>query len=216
MKKVLVLCLIMLTCGSTYAKKKKANPYHTPGTKEYKEVTAKLLGKWKIISFSKKNDDKMGEVYDEASFEITDLSGGLAVFKFKLKRDIVDQRLHAWNRKGTTLTVDDYYLVCTVKFGIHKKGDLIYLDNQSNSAVITGSGEQLENFQGVETAYIQTQANMKASGGLTGMLGAAVLKEVSGTDFQPRVPTQVNYKKLKDTSVEFVSLFKHSIKMVKE
>lgn len=195
---------------------KKTNPYHTPGTKEYKEVTSKLLGLWTISSFTQKDKDKM-DAYDNATFEFIEkgISGGEAIFRFKVKKDIVDQRLQAWNKKGVTLSVDEYYIICTVDFKINKDGVLVYLENPKSTVEITGSGEQLENFQGVEIAYIETQSSMKESGGLGNMIGAKLLKEVSGTDFVPRIPSQLNYKDLTDNSVEFVTLFKHSFKLVK-
>lgn len=196
--------------------KKKTNPYHTPGTKEYKEVTSKLLGLWTISSFTQKKNDKM-EAYDNATFEFLEkgITGGEAIFRFKLKKDIVDQRLNAWNKKGVTLTVDEYWIICKVDFKINKKGVLVYLENPKNTVEITGSGEQLENFQGTENAYIETQSEMKDSGGLGNMIGAKILKEASGTDFVPRIPSQINYKNLKDNSVEFITVAKHSFKLVK-
>ncbi|MBN1649903.1 MAG: hypothetical protein JW857_01170 [Bacteroidales bacterium] len=214
MKKLIILGLIMISFISVNAKK--TNPYHTPGTKEYKQVTAKLLGLWTISSFTQKDKNKMEEC-ESATFEFVDkgIKTGECVFRFKLNKDMVDKRLHAWNKKGVTLNVDEYYIICTADFRIHKKGDLVYIENPKYTVEITGSGEQLENFQGVEAAYIETQSAMKESGGLTNLVGAKLLKEVSGTTFVPRIPEQVNYKNLKDNSVEFVTLFKHSLKMVK-
>ena len=220
MKKIIIFSLVLLFSITAYGKKKKkVNPYHTPGTEEYTKVTSKLIGVWTISSFTQQKKDKL-TAFDISTFEFknTSTKGGVAIFRFKLKKEIVDKRLHAWNRKGVTLTVDEYWVICKMNFNINKKGVLVYLENVQTTAEITGSGEQLENFQEVEALYIKKQSAMKESGGLglKGMIGAKLLKEVSGVSFVIRIPDQINYKNLEDNSVEFIApLSKFSVKLVK-
>jgi len=217
MKKVLIFSFVLMFSITSFGQKKKGgNPYHTAGTKEYNEVTSKLLGLWTISSFTQKDKNKM-EAYDNATFEFVDkgIFGGECIFRFKLKKDIVDQRLHAWNKKGVTLTVDDYYVICMAEFKISKKGVLVYLDEQQSTVEITGSGEQLENFRNTEKTYIESQSSMKESGGIGNLIGAKLVKDVSNTDFVPKIPTQLNYKNLTDNSVDFIALQKINFKLTK-
>ena len=218
MKKIIIFSLVLLFSITAYGKKKKkVNPYHTPGTEEYTKVTSKLIGVWTISSFTQQKKDKLA-AFDISTFELMGATGAKAIFRFKLKKEIVDKRLHAWNRKGVTLTVDEYWVICKMDFKINKKGVLVYLENVQTTAEITGSGEQLENFQEVEALYIKKQSAMKESGGLglKGMIGAKLLKEVSGVSFVIRIPDQINYKNLEDNSVEFIApLSKFSVKLVK-
>lgn len=214
MKKLVIFSLIMISFLNLEAKKK--NPYHTRGTKEYTEVTAKLLGLWNIASYTISGNEKMGATYPNATLEIKGTNELTATFRFTLPRDVIEQRMRAWNKKGATVSVDSYIVVATYDFKIHKKGVLVYLDSPKTTVEITGSGEQLDNFRGIEKAYIESQSSMKESGGLTGMLGAKLLKEVSNTDFVPRIPSQVNYKNLTDNSVDLVSLGKKNFKLTKD
>lgn len=205
--------LIMISFINVYAKK---NPYHTPGTKEYSEVTSKLLGLWTISSFTQKDKDKM-EPYDGATVEFIEkgISGGEAIFRFKVKKDIVNQRINVWNKKGVTLTIDSYVVVCKLDFKISDKGVLVYLENPKSTVDIEGNGDQLENFQQTEKSFIETQSEMKESGGVGNMIGAKILKDVTGTDFVPRIPSQVNYKNLTDNSVDLITLQKLNFKLSK-
>ena len=213
MKKLVILSLIMISFLSLEAKQ---NPYHTRGTKEYKEVTSKLLGLWNISSYTIKGDEKIGTTYPNATVEIKGTNELTAVFRFTLPRDVIEQRIHAWNKKGATVSVDSYVVVGTYEFKIHKKGVLVYLDNPKTTVEITGSGEQLDNFRAIEKLYIEKQSSMKDGGGLTGMLGAKLMQEVTNTDFVPKIPSQVNYKNLADNSVDMVSIGKKDFKLTKD
>ena len=217
MKKLLILSLALLTFFGAYGQKK--NPYHTPGTKEYTEVTSKLLGTWNIQSFSKQGDEKIGTTYAKATVEFQEFDSkgrnSIATFRFTLPQKTVEERIESWNKKETTLVVDQYVVVATVEYKISPKGVLVYCENQMNHPEITGSGSQLENFIGTETAFISSQSAMKQSGGLGNLATAQLLKSVSGTNFAPSIPTQINYKNLTDDSVEFIGLQKLSIKLTK-
>lgn len=217
MKNLLIVSFIMICFINVNGQK--ANPYQTKGTKEYEEVTSKLIGQWTISSFSSNGKEKIGDLYDKAIVEIKDFDekgkGGVAIFRFTIKRDIIDNRIAAWNKKETTITIDSYEVICNVDYNINNKGDIIYFENQANSVVIIGGGEQLENFQAKENAFIQSQSSMKNSGGLKNLAGAQLLKSVSGTDFVPKIPGQVNYKDLSDTSVDLVTIQKVDFKLTK-
>lgn len=141
--------------------------------------------------------------------------GGKAIFRFYITEVIVDDRIASWNKEGTTLTVDNYIVVAEVNYKIHKKGDLVYLENQMNYPEIEGSGEQLSNFLGTETAFISSQSAMKESGGVDNLIGAKIVQKASKTEFVPNIPTQVNYKNLKDNSVELITLQKINFKLTK-
>lgn len=217
MKKLLILSLALLPFFSSYGQKK--NPYHTPGTKEYTEETSKLLGTWNIQSFAKQSDEKVGTIYEKATVEFKEFDSkgrnGLAVFRFVLPKATIDERISSWNKKETTLIVDQYVVVATVEYKISPKGVLVYFENQMNHPEITGSGDQLENFLGTETAFISSQSAMKQSGGLGNLAAAQLMKSVSGTSFLPAIPTQVNYKNLTETCVELVGLGKTNFKLKK-
>lgn len=219
MKKILAITLIFGCILTSYGQKRKKNPYHTEGTKEYTEVTSKLIGLWNIDSFGKKKDEKMGTLYDKATVEFKAFNdreyGGKAIFRFDIPRSIIDERIAAWNKKDATLAVDSYVVVVTVDYGIHKKGDLVYFESHINQPEIKGSGEQLTNFQATETGFITSQSEMKESGGLGNLAAAKFMKAVTGTDFVPKIPTQVNYKNLTETSVDLVSLQKLYFKLTK-
>lgn len=219
MKKILVVTLLITCILSSYGQKGKKNPYETVGTKEYTEVTSKLIGLWNIDSFSKKNDEKMGTLYEKATVEFKAFNdreyGGKAIFRFVIPRSIIDERIAAWNKKDATLAVENYVVVVTVDYGIHKKGDIVYFESHINHPEIKGSGEQLANFQATETGFITSQSEMKESGGLGNLAAAKLMKTASGTDFVPKIPTQVNYKNLTETSVDLVSLQKLNFKLTK-
>lgn len=219
LKVTVLFSLIALLAFPFEGMAKKGNPYHTKGTKEYNEVTAKLIGVWNIESFTHKKDERMGVVYDKATVEFTDINekedGGKAIFRFYITEVIVDDRIASWNKEGTTLTVDNYIVVAEVNYKIHKKGDLVYLENQMNYPEIEGSGEQLSNFLGTETAFISSQSAMKESGGVDNLIGAKIVQKASKTEFVPNIPTQVNYKNLKDNSVELITLQKINFKLTK-
>lgn len=219
LKTTLLLSLFALFTMPFEGMAKKDNPYHTKGTKEYEEVTAKLIGEWNIESFAMKKDEKMGTIYDKATVEFSDISedndAGTVTFRFYITKSIVDDRIASWNEQGTTLTVDDYVVVAKLNYKIHKKGDLVYLESQINHPEITGSGEQLENFQGRETVFITSQSEMKESGGIDNMIGAKIMQKASGTDFVPSIPLQVNYKNITDSSVELITLQKTNFKLTK-
>jgi len=217
MKNLLIISFIMICFINVNGQK--ANPYQTKGTKEYEEVTSKLLGQWTISSFSSNGKEKIGDLYDKAIVEIKDFDekgkGGVATFRFTVKRDIIDNRIAIWNKKETTITIDSYEVISNVDYNINNKGDIIYFENQANSVEIIGGGEQLENFQAKENAFIQSQSSMKNSGGVRNLAGAQLLKSVSGTDFVPTIPGQVNYKDLSDKSVDFKTILKVEIKLTK-
>jgi hypothetical protein len=151
-KKILIISFALICFISTYGQKQNKNPYHKKGTKEYTEVSSKLIGLWNIESFGKKKNEKIGAIYEKATVEFKEFdengNGGVAVFRFVIPSSIVNERIDIWNKKETTLVVDSYVVIATVGYKIHKKGKLVYLENQSNHLEINGSGEQLENFQG--------------------------------------------------------------------
>lgn len=217
MKKVLIIGFGIFCFFSSYGQKK--NPYHTKDTKEYTEVTSKLIGVWNIESFGKKNDEKIGNVYEKATVEFKEFDeegkNGVAIFRFVIPKSTVDERIAVWNKKETTLNVESYVVVATVKFKIHKKGVLVYFEDQINHPEISGSGDQLENFQGTETAFITSQSQMKQSGGIGNLVAAKMTKTITGTDFVPNIPNQVNYKDLTDTSVDLITLQKINFKLTK-
>lgn len=220
LKAAVLLSLIALMAVPFEGMAKKGNPYHTKGTKEYEQVTAKLIGEWNIESFAKKKDEKMGVIYDKATVEFSDFdengNNGKAVFRFYITRSIVDNRIESWNKNETTLEVEDYVIVAEMNYKIHKKGDLVYLENQMNHPEISGTGEQLDNFRGTETVFISSQSAMKESGGIDNLIGAKVMGKASGTeDFVPAIPMQVNYKNLEDNSVELITIQKINFKLTR-
>lgn len=220
LKATLLLSLMALIAIPFEGMAKKGNPYHTKGTKEYEQVTAKLIGVWNIDSYKQKKDEKMGVIYDKATVEFSDINekgtAGKATFRFYITKSIVDARVASWNEEENTISVDSYVVVATMDYKIHKKGDLVYLENQMNHPEITGEGEQLENFQGTETTFITSQSQMKDAGGINGLVGAAVMGKASGTEeFLPTIPTQVNYKDLEDTSAKLISISKINFELSK-
>lgn len=218
-KQTFLLSLIALFVFQFDGMAKKKNPYHTKGTKEYEKVTSKLIGEWNIVSFAKKKDEKMGIIYDKATVEFKefDESGdnGVAIFRFYIPKSIVDQRIESWNKNESTLEVDSYVVVAKMNYKIHKKGDLIYLENQDNYPEIEGSGDQIENFRAVEITFITSQSAMEESGGVGNLIGAKVMQKASGTDFVPSIPSQVNYKNLTDNSTDLVTIQKINFKLEK-
>lgn len=92
---------------------------------------------------------------------------------------------------------------------------MVYLENQKSTVSLQGSGDQLTNFELKEKAFIESQSSMKSSGGLGNLAMAGVLKSVSGTDFVPNIPDQVNYKNLTESGVELTTLTKTSFKLSK-
>jgi hypothetical protein len=198
------------------AQRGKNNPYHTPGTKEYIEETAKMIGTWNIESFVYSKKEKIGEVYTSGTLEIPDpeqTGKREIILRFELPRDVIDSRIKAWNKKGETISVDSYAVIVKYDLRIHNKGTLIYLENPSSTADIKGSGEQLENFINTEYNFIASQTSMKEEGGLSGMLGAKLMQSATGIDFIPRVNGQMNYKDLTDNSFELISAQKTTLKL---
>jgi hypothetical protein len=218
MKHLLLFSFVLLFVINVNGQKKRVNPYQTEGTKEYEEVTSKLIGEWNILSFSSKKNEKIGVIYESATVEFKKFNenggGGVAIFRFVLPRSIIDGRIAVW-KKDTTIIVDSYVVVANVEFKIHKKGVLVYLDNQVNYPEIKGSGDRFENFQEMEIGFITSQSSMKNKGGVKNLLGAKLMKVVSGTDFIPKIPSQVNYKNLTDTSVNLIALRKVKFKLTK-
>ncbi len=208
---IIVVAAMMFGCSSL-------NHYHTKGTTEYNNVTAKLLGEWEVTSFNNRGDEQIGLLYDKATVQFIEPENGgewKTRFYFTIPKSIVDERIKKWNENEITVVVDEYIVVAELVFQISKKGELIVFENQSNYPLIKGSGEQLENFQGTETMFISSQSAMKQSGGLAGMAMARVTQSVTGTDFVPRIPSQVNYKDLTDTSTELVSIQKVNFSLKK-
>jgi hypothetical protein len=218
-KKTLLVSLIALFILPFEGMGKKKNPYHTKGTKEYEKVTSKLIGEWNIVSFAKKKDEKIGTIYDKATVEFTEFDengqNGKAIFRFYIPKSTVDQRIEVWNKKENTLQVDRYVVVAEVDYSIHKKGDLIYLENQNSYPEIEGSGEQIENFRATEITFIASQSAMEESGGIGNMIGAKVMQKASGTEFVPSIPTQVNYKNLEDNKVDLITIQKINFELEK-
>ncbi len=216
MKKLLLLGIALLSFTFADAQRGKNNPYHTPGTKEYIEETAKMIGTWNIESFVYSKKEKIGEVYTSGTLEIPDpeqTGKREVILRFELPRDVIDSRIKAWNKKGETINVDSYAVIVKYDLRIHNKGTLIYLENPSSTANIKGSGEQLENFINTEYNFIASQTSMKEEGGLSGMLGAKLMQSATGIDFIPRVNGQMNYKDLTDNSFELISAQKTSLKL---
>ena len=216
MKKLLLLGIALLSFTFADAQRGKNNPYHTPGTKEYMEETAKMIGTWNIESFVYSKKEKIGEVYTGGTLEIPDpeqTGKREVILRFELPRDVIDSRIKAWNKKGETINVDSYAVIVKYDLRIHNKGTLIYLENPSSTADIKGSGEQLENFINTEYNFIASQTSMKEEGGLSGMLGAKLMQSATGIDFIPRVNGQMNYKDLTDNSFELISAQKTSLKL---
>jgi hypothetical protein len=216
MKKLLLLGILLLSFTFADAQRGKNNPYHTPGTKEYIEETAKMIGTWNIESFVYSKKEKIGEVYTSGTLEIPDpeqTGKREIILRFELPRDVIDSRIKAWNKKGETISVDSYAVIVKYDLRIHNKGTLIYLENPSSTADIKGSGEQLENFINTEYNFIASQTSMKEEGGLSGMLGAKLMQSATGIDFIPRVNGQMNYKDLTDNSFELISAQKTTLKL---
>ena len=216
MKKLLLLGIVLLSFTFADAQRGKNNPYHTPGTKEYIEETAKMIGTWNIESFVYSKKEKIGEVYTGGTLEIPDpeqTGKREVILRFELPRDVIDSRIKAWNKKGETISVDSYAVIVKYDLRIHNKGTLIYLENPSSTADIKGSGEQLENFINTEYNFIASQTSMKEEGGLSGMLGAKLMQSATGIDFIPRVNGQMNYKDLTDNSFELISAQKTTLKL---
>lgn len=216
MKKLLLLGIVLLSFTLADAQRGKNNPYHTPGTKEYIEETAKMIGTWNIESFVYSKKEKIGEVYTSGTLEIPDpeqTGKREIILRFELPRDVIDSRIKAWNKKGETISVDSYAVIVKYDLRIHNKGTLIYLENPSSTADIKGSGEQLENFINTEYNFIASQTSMKEEGGLSGMLGAKLMQSATGIDFIPRVNGQMNYKNITDNSFELISAQKTSLKL---
>ena len=216
MKKLLLLGIVLLSFTFADAQRGKNNPYHTPGTKEYIEETAKMIGTWNIESFVYSKKEKIGEVYTSGTLEIPDpeqTGKREIILRFELPRDVIDSRIKAWNKKGETISVDSYAVIVKYDLRIHNKGTLIYLENPSSTADIKGSGEQLENFINTEYNFIASQTSMKEEGGLSGMLGAKLMQSATGIDFIPRVNGQMNYKDLTDNSCELMSAQKSTLKL---
>lgn len=216
MKKLLLLGIALLSFTFADAQRGKNNPYHTPGTKEYMEETAKMIGTWNIESFVYSKKEKIGEVYTSGTLEIPDpeqTGKREVILRFELPRDVIDSRIKAWNKKGETINVDSYAVIVKYDLRIHNKGTLIYLENPSSTADIKGSGEQLENFINTEYNFIASQTSMKEEGGLSGMLGAKLMQSATGIDFIPRVNGQMNYKDLTDNSFELISAQKTTLKL---
>ncbi|MFO7827960.1 MAG: hypothetical protein R6V23_05020 [Bacteroidales bacterium] len=218
-KQALLISIIALLVFPLDGIAKKKNPYHTKGTKEYEKVTSKLIGEWNIVSFAKKKDEKMGVIYDKATVEFKEFDekgdNGEAIFRFYIPKSTVDQRIESWNKKESTLEVENYVVVAKMNYKIHKKGDLIYLENQDSYPEIEGSGEQIENFRATEITFITSQSAMEESGGVGNLIGAKVMQKASGTDFVPSIPTQVNYKNLEDNSADLVTIQKINFKLEK-
>ncbi|MFP4024713.1 MAG: hypothetical protein ACLFVR_09315 [Thiohalospira sp.] len=127
----------------------------------------------------------------------------------------VDQRIESWNKKETTLEIDSYVVVAKVNYKIHKKGDLVYLENQDSYPEIEGSGDQIDNFRATEITFITSQSAMEESGGVGNLIGSKVIQKASGTDFVPNIPSQVNYKNLNDDSAELITIQKINFKLEK-
>jgi hypothetical protein len=219
MKKLFVISF-MLLCFIGANAKKKPNPYQTKGTKEYEAVTAKLIGQWNISSFTSKGNEKIGgDLYDKATVEFKEFNesgdGGVAIFCFTINKSIVDKRIASRNKNETTIVVDSYQIISRTDYRINDSGDIIYFENQANSVDIKGSGEKFGTFNDLEGVFVQSQSSMKNTGGLANLAGAKLLKTVSETDFVPNIPGQVNYKNLTDNSVDFVTIFKVNLKLVK-
>lgn len=213
-----LIALFLIQADGNAAPKK--NPYHNEGTPEYEQVTAKLIGEWNIESFMKKKDELMGVTYEKATVEFGYIGNnerwGEATFRFYIARSIIDERIAPIKKNDDeVLTVDSYVVVTTVKYRIHKKGKLIYLEDQMNLPEIEGSGTELEKFRGLESSLLATQAAMSNSGGLDNMIGAQIMKQASKTDFVPAIPTQINYEDLTDNGVVIKGIGKVKWEMTK-
>ncbi|MDD3077494.1 MAG: hypothetical protein PHH37_00090 [Paludibacter sp.] len=215
MKKFTIIAFALFFTYNAFGK----NPYMTQGTKEFTEVTSKLLGTWDIEFLGKKQNNEIGTTYQSGTVELKfDQSSNnwTATFRFSLPQSTIDSRISAWNKKGETIAVDSYEVVSEFKFGIHKKGDIIYFENQNSVPDIKGSGEQLENFVNTESVFIASQSSLKNEGGLGGLVASAAIKGISGANFIPKVPSQVNYKNLTDNSVDFISIQKINLTLKKQ
>ena len=219
MKKLLLLGLVLFSFTFAEGQRRgKSNPYHTPGTKEYIEETAKMIGTWNIESFVYSKKEKMGDVYVSGKLEIPDpeqTGKREIIMSFELPREVIDSRIKAWNKKGETINIESYSVVVQYEFNISNKGTLITFENPTSKPDIKGSGDQLENFINTEFTFIASQTSLKEEGGLGGMLGAKLMQSATGIDFIPRINAQMNYKNLKDDSFELISIQKTSLKMTK-
>ncbi|EKD30927.1 MAG: hypothetical protein ACD_77C00447G0002 [uncultured bacterium] len=219
MKKLILICLALFCFIGLVAQSKRGNPYHTSGTKEYQTVTAKLFGEWNITSFTKGKTERIGTDFVKASVDFKEFNengnGGVVIFRFVIPQTVVDERVASYNKKGNAVTVDSYIIETTIDYKINKTGDIIYLENQMNKPIITGSGDKFDNFQINETEFITAQSELKNEGGATNLLTAKILKTISSTEFIPRIPSQVNYKNITDNSVDLITLSKTNFKLTR-
>lgn len=206
---VSVVCVAALFT-SVSAKK---NPYMIPGTDEYNNVTAKLIGSYDISSYTKKDEgEQIGKTYVSGTMEIKEQEKkgrpGVVVFSFVVAPDVTKGRIETWGKKKKDLEVEEYKIVTTLEWNLSKSGDILYLEDGVSTAEIKGSGKKLKNFQGFEKSVLESASEMKNDGGLNGMMGSMIMSKSTGTDkFIPEIPSQTNFE-MTDDGMTFKNISK--------
>ncbi len=214
--RVVSAVFVLSMCLSSFGGR---NKYMDPDKDEFKEVTATLADTWKIQSYSRKKTGEMiNSTYTKGTASLSEIKKkkrpGKAVFTFTVSPETIQGRIDAWNAKKKELEVDEYRIITKADWSISKKGDIIYFNKPVLSVEISGSGEQLENFQGFENGLVESSSEMKNQGGLGNLIGSKIMDKSSGTEeFLPKIPSQAEIVKNDDNSVTLRYLKKTTIEL---
>jgi hypothetical protein len=198
MKKIflnlLLLPLLILFSQNLWAADKDA--YMQKDSSEYKELTAKILGNWKISSLvDKENKEKMNSNFKAGSVKL-DFDKQEIVIKVTLSDSVISKNITEWRKNKPDLVVKNYEIICTASWKlVWDNPDIIYqsprvnlvLEDGNFDIVVTGTGniKQFVTEELVKYGFIRDAAknmseseNTAASGGDWGSLVGGVMGQV--------------------------------------
>jgi len=168
--------LLLGGCGSA------ANNYMVRGTPEYQKVTEKLAGQWAVASYKVESGSRelLGGSFEKAQVDY-DFATGRAKYSFWVGEGKLPEKLLDWQKEFPGIQVNEYKVVATAPWFVHKDGGTLELGEVDYALALTGSGDNFEGFYGwertrFEAAKSAEAAGSQSSGGLGGLAAFAAGK----------------------------------------
>ncbi|OGI07414.1 MAG: hypothetical protein A2Y40_03100 [Candidatus Margulisbacteria bacterium GWF2_35_9] len=213
----IVLSVCLLSASFAFFEGPDPEAYMNPDKEEYRNLTSKIIGTYKIISLKDKDGNElMGDRFKggKAVFKFEDENSS-GVFYLELSDKVVEQNLSIWKEKYgfPELKVTSYKMVSDFRWkmdwtnyndmGVERR---VYLTSyEPNYGIVAGGeGANMDEFRSKEEAkYAATKSLIKGTkgavadagqnmfgGGFGGMLGGALMGGMAGNMMEDQLKQQ--------------------------
>jgi hypothetical protein len=155
-------------------------------TKEYSEVTAKLIGDWGVTEYNVDGEKLLRSKYEKmtANFDFATKTVKLSIW---VAEGTLADKLLDWKKEFPGIKVNEYKITYTATWEVSFDGETLSFINPNTDLVIKGEGENFDGFYQWEKSKFN-MAKSSDDGSLLGSALGSLAQAATGTsDLFPEI-----------------------------